>query len=184
MSGALKSGLLFALVGLIGVVALSILFTFIPAGGAVLCGPLIAMIVGTAAGYFGVRWSAASAGVGTGVLAGTVAGVGTLIGAVVVWVVLIRIAQSMPGFEQQLQEAFRSRQPGLQLGSGDLSALVNIAAPILGLCFGLINLLLALGLGALGGWLATRRRAQQLAPATATPLEPPPLGPPPLDPPG
>jgi hypothetical protein len=176
MSGAVKSGLIFALVGIAAVVG----FSFIPLVGAFLCGPLAAALVGTAAGYFGVRWSAANAGVGTGVAAGAIAGVGALIGAVIFWLVAFRLAQSMPGFQEQLREGVQRQQPGVQLDPSDINALLNVVGPALGICFGIFNLLLALALGALGGWLAVRNRSQ-LAPVptlATSPLEPPPLDPP------
>src|SRR5262245_55512863 len=105
MSGAVKSGLIFALVGIAAVAGLS----FIPYIGALLCGPLAAALVGPGAGYFGVRWSPPTAGVGTGVLAGTIAGVGALIGSVLFWLVIFAIVRSMPQFEQAIDEALRQQ---------------------------------------------------------------------------
>ena len=175
MSGALKSGLLFALVGVAAVVG----FSFIPLAGPLLCGPLAAALVGAGAGYLGVRWSAAG-GVGTGVLAGAIAGIGTLIGAVIFWLIAFNMIQSIPGFQEQIRESVQRQQPGGQIDPAQIDAIVRIGGPILGVCFGVFNLLLSLGLGALGGWMATRRRAQQMAPPT---VSPPPMGPPPLDPP-
>src|SRR5262249_51858430 len=81
MSGTLKSGLIFAVAGIVGVLALS----FVPFVGAVCCGPLAAGIIGTAAGYYGVRWSGEGAGIGQGLLAAAIAGVGALIGGAVFW---------------------------------------------------------------------------------------------------
>jgi hypothetical protein len=43
---------------------------------------------------------------------------------------------------------------------------VGIAGAVAGLCFGVLNLLLALAFGALGGWLALRNRPP------APPMEP------------
>jgi hypothetical protein len=174
MSGAVKSGLIFALVGIAAVVG----FSFIPYVGALLCGPLAAALVGAGAGYFGVRWSPPTAGVGAGVLAGAISGVGALLGSVLFWLIIFAIARSMPQFQQTIEEALR-QQPNAQISPSDMNALLNLIGPALGICFGIFNLLLAVGLGALGGWLAVRNRARL---ATA-PSMPTPLGPPPLDPP-
>jgi len=175
LSGAVKSGLLFALIGIAAVVG----FSFIPVAGPILCGPVAAALVGIGAGYLGVRWSAPGVGAGTGVLAGAIAGVGTLIGAVIFWIIAFSMIQSMPGFQEQLQDTVQRQQPNAQLDPSQLDALVQIAGPLLGICFGVFNLLLSLGLGGLGGWLAARGSARQMAPPTITP----PMGPPPLDPP-
>ena len=172
MSGAVKSGLIFALVGIAAVVG----FSFIPYVGALLCGPLAAALVGAGAGYYGVRWSPPTVGVGTGVLAGAISGVGTLLGSVIFWLIIFAIARSMPQFQQAIEEQL---PPNAQINPSELNAVLNLAGPALGICFGILNLLLALGLGALGGWLAVRNRTQL---ATA-PSMPTPFGPPPLDPP-
>jgi hypothetical protein len=175
MSGAVKSGLLFALVGIAAVVG----FSFIPIAGPIVCGPFAAALVGIGAGYLGVRWSTSGAGVGTGVLAGAIAGIGALIGSMIFWVIAIGMAQSLPGFQQQLQDAVQQQQPNASLNPSELNAIIQIAGPLLGICFGVFNLLLSLGLGALGGWIAARRnvRPPQM-PTISSPLGPPPLDPP------
>jgi hypothetical protein len=169
MSGALKSGLLFALVGLVCVIA----FSFIPIGGP-LWGVPVAAVLGASAGYFGVRWSAENASIGKGMLAGAIAGVGALIGSVIGWLVAISRVQSIPGFQELMQEQMRRQQPDAQFSSDQINMIIAITGPVLGLCLGIFSLLLSLGLGALGGWLAARRPTRQPAP---------PMGPPPLDPP-
>ena len=175
MTGAVKSGLLFALVGVVAVIG----FSFIPIAGPILCGPFAAALVGIGAGYLGVRWSAPGAGAGTGTLAGAIAGVGALIGAVIFWIIVLGMAQSMPGFQEQLQDAVQQQQPNAQLDPTQIGSIMQIAGPLLGICFGVFNLLLSLGLGALGGWIAARANTRPITPPTVTP----PLGPPPLDPP-
>src|SRR5215475_14545990 len=110
MSGALKSGLIFALVGLVG----GVVFSFIEVGGP-LWGIPIALIVGAVAGYYGVRWSAASAGVGTGVLAGTIAGTGALIGAVIAWIIAFSRAMALPGFQEMIQQQLRQQPSSAQI---------------------------------------------------------------------
>lgn len=172
MSGGVKSGLLFALIGLVSVIAVS----FIPLG-ALLCAPVVAALAGGLAGYFGVRWSQGPAGVGTGALAGTFAGIGTLIGAVGFFLISSAMINAMEPealdqMVQQMQQAFEL-QPGTEeLSPDELQAMMNLMFPIAGFCVGLIYLLIALALGALGGWIAGRNRD-----VTASPMEPPPLQP-------
>ena len=160
MSGAMRSGLIFALVGLLAVMAT----TLIPPPGPVVCGPLLAVVIGGVAGFYGVRWSAEQARVSRGVLAGTLAGVGMLVGAVIGYVVLFNRLSGDPAFQEQLG-AFLSQQPNAQVDPGAIGAAVGIAGVVAGLCFGVLNLLVALGFGALGGWLALRGRPQPLPPA-------------------
>jgi hypothetical protein len=175
MSGALKSGLIFALVGLAGGVG----FSFITIGGP-LWGIPVTLVVGALAGYYGVRWGAESAGVGTGVLAGTIAGVGALAGAVIAWVIAIDRARSLPGFEEVMREQIQRQQPDAQATPEQINALIGISGPLVGVCCGVVELVLALALGALGGWLAARGRTRQTMPPAAPP---PPFGPPPMSPP-
>lgn len=169
MSGGVKSGLLFGLIALISVIAVS----FIPAVGPLVCGPGAAAIIGGVAGYMGVRWSAANAGIGTGVLAGTLAGVGAFIGSLIFFVVAVGLLINNPDFERQLQESLRQQQ-GAQVDPADVSTLMGAVGPIAGFCFGIFNLLISLALGALGGWIAVRNRSQAAPP---TSYEPPPMAP-------
>ena len=159
MSGALKAGLIFGAVGLIVVLAVA----FIPAVGPLICGPLVAVIVGTIAGFYGVRWSAGTPGISRGVLAGTLAGVGMLLGAVIAYTILVGMVRNNPAFQQQLQDALR-RQPNAQIDPAALDTLVGFVGPVAGFCFGILNLLIGLAFGALGGWLALRNRPQPVPP--------------------
>ena len=154
MSGAMRSGLIFGAVGLIAVLATA----FIPRPGPVVCGPLLAVPVGGLAGFYGLRWSVGQARVGRGVLAGSLAGLGMLIGAVIGYIVLFNSISADPLFQEQLG-AFLQQQPDANIDPGALGAAVGIAGVVAGLCFGVLNLLLALAFGALGGWLALRNRA-------------------------
>ncbi|MGB9752388.1 hypothetical protein [Roseiflexus castenholzii] len=156
MSGSLKSGLLFALISIVAVVG----FSFIPAVGVFCCGPLASMALGALAGYIGVRWSGPTAGVGSGTLAGSVAGVGALIGSVIFWVIAIIIAQSDPVLLDQIIRQVEEQQPASGLTGDDIRNLITIMGPVMGFCAGLIHLLFAALLGALGGWLAVRQRPQ------------------------
>jgi len=161
MSGAMRSGLIFAAVGLIAVLATA----FLPRPGPVVCGPLLAVLVGGLAGFFGVRWTVEHARVSRGVLAGSLAGLGMLIGAVIGYTLLYNtLVRSDPNARAQIQEVLR--QFGSQADSAAIDLLLTIAGPLAGLCFGVLNLLLALAFGALGGWLALRNRPP------APPIEP------------
>ena len=175
MSGGVKSGLLFAIIGLVIVIAVG----FIPILGAFLCGPVVAAIVGGVAGYLGVRWSTANVGIGTGVLAGTLAGLGMLIGMMIFFTVYFSLIRSSPEFDQQLQEALRQR-PDAQVTPAQIKALVGLAGPIGGFCLGLIYLLVSLAIGALGGWIAVRNRSS--VPSYQPQPPQPPMGPPPMSP--
>jgi hypothetical protein len=159
MSGALRAGLIFGVTGLIVVLAVA----FIPAVGPLICGPLVAVIIGTVAGFYGVRWSAGTPGIGRGVLAGTLAGVGMLLGAVIAYTILVGMASSNPLFQEQIQEALR-QQPDAQIDAAALNTIVGIVGPVVGFCFGILNLLIGLAFGALGGWLALRNRPQPVPP--------------------
>jgi hypothetical protein len=159
MSGAMRSGLIFAAVGLIAVLATA----FIPRPGPVVCGPLLAVIVGGVAGFYGVRWTGEGARVSRGVLAGTLAGLGMLVGAVIGFVVLFTTLSAEPLFQEQLS-AFLEQQPNARIDQGALGAAVGLAGAVAGLCFGVLNLLLALAFGALGGRLALRGRSLPPAP--------------------
>jgi hypothetical protein len=156
MSGLVKSGLIFGLVGVVAV----IIFSFTPLIGPFLCGPVAAMLAGAGAGYFGARWSPARSGGVAGALAGVIAGVGSLIGAVLSWIILLAIVQAMPDYQEQLQEMLR-QQPNNQLTPSDMNTLMMLIGPVMGLCFGVLNLLASLASGALAGWLTTRGQQPQ-----------------------
>jgi hypothetical protein len=184
MSGAVKSGLIFAFVGIISLIAFTILPAMIsPLLGICICGPLAVVLNGSGAGYVGVRWSKGSAGVGQGVLAGAIAGIGLLIGAVLLFVVLLMIvrsvAQNDPDLYAQVIENALRQQPEANIDPAELDQAMNILLPVAGFCFGLLALAFSVAFGALGGWIATRRRAGQEGPPSPPPQ---PFGPPPLSP--
>ncbi len=159
MSGTVKSGLIFGLIGLIVVIAVS----FVPVAGWLLCSPGTAAVFGALAGFFAVRWSTAEAGVGKGVLSGTIAGVGMLIGAIIFWIMYINLARSMPEFQQSLQDQLQ-QQPNAELTPEQLDSIVSLSGPIAGLCFGIINLLISLAGGAIGALIAGRNKTQPVPP--------------------
>jgi len=45
-----------------------------------------------------------------------------------------------------------------------LNTIVGFVGPVAGFCFGILNLLIGLAFGALGGWLALRNRPQPVPP--------------------
>lgn len=174
MSGALRSGLIFAAAGLVGVLALS----FVPLVGALCCGPLAAGLIGTAAGYYGVRWSGLGASIGRGALAAALAGVGALIGGVIFWMISFSIVQANPELYQQiLRQYMQQQQTQPSIDPQQLAATMRVIGPITALCFGVFDLLLALAFGVLGGWLAARNQNRVVPPAASPPL-PPPMAPP------
>jgi len=122
MSGAMRSGLIFGAIGLIAVLATA----FVPRPGPIVCGPLLAVLVGGLAGFFGVRWSVENARVSRGVLAALLAGLGMLVGAVIGYIVLFNSISSEPSFQQQLS-AFLQQQPDAKIDPEALGALVGIA---------------------------------------------------------
>ncbi len=154
MSGGLKSGLIFAVISIVVVVG----FSFIPAVGVFCCGPIGTMVLAAVAGYLGVRWSGPTAGIGSGLQAGSIAGVGALIGSVIFWIVAFMIVQSDPALFAEVLRQVEAQQPSSGLTSDDIRNLVAIVGPLIGFCAGLIHLLFAVALGALGGWLAVRQR--------------------------
>ncbi|HWQ15665.1 MAG TPA: hypothetical protein VNL77_22885 [Roseiflexaceae bacterium] len=164
MSGGVKSGLIFGLASIIVVGGL----TVIPTLGQVCCGPLAAVLLGGAAGYLGVRWSAPPAGVGQGVIAGGISGVGALIGTVIGFILYVALVRAIPETRELLEETLR-QQSGAELTAEDIDMLLSIVGPVGGLCFGALWLLFALGAGALGGWVAARGRHSQEPPLTMPP---------------
>jgi hypothetical protein len=167
MSGAVKSGLIFGVIGIVATIAMNLLFAF--------CSPLVAAIIDGVAGYFGVRWSMPPEGIGKGVLAGTIAGVLMLISSVVFFIIAFSIIRNNPQFAQMIDQMVQQQQPGAELSPDELTAMLNIAVPIAGFCLGLINLVAALALGAVGGAIASRNRPEP-------PAYQPPMGPPPMSP--
>jgi hypothetical protein len=168
MSGGVKSGLIFGLVGLIVVGGL----TVIPTLGALCCGPLGALLLGGGAGFMGVRWGGPAAGIGQGVLGGSLSGLGVLIGTIIGISIYFAIVLAIPEMQALLDEQLQ--QPGMEgLTEADRQNLLGVLGPIAGLCFGVLNLILAVGAGALGGWLGVRqRKGQEPQPPMAPPAMP------------
>ena len=157
MSATVRSGLIFGLVGLFAVIIVG----FVPLLGILLCGPGTALVVGGLAGYFALRWSEAPVGSGQGALAGAIAGVGTLIGSTLFVIIAFSILRSDPSFQDSLNQAAEQlqQQPDVAVSPQDLQTMVSTFMPIVGVCLGIINLVVALVGGLLGALFANRSRA-------------------------
>ncbi|HEU5013215.1 MAG TPA: hypothetical protein VFT66_11825 [Roseiflexaceae bacterium] len=167
MSGAVKSGLIFGVVGILATSIMNFLFG--------LCSPVVAAIIGGVAGYFGVRWSVPPEGIGKGVLAGTIAGALMLISSLAFVLIFFNIIRNDPQFSELINQAIAQQQGGTELSPDQVTTALNIAAPIAGFCLGLINLLASLAFGAVGGAIAGRNRP--VAPTYQPPMGPPPMSP-------
>ncbi len=154
MSGGVKAGLIFGLIALIAVPVVS----WLPYVGVLLCGPAVALGLGIGAGYLGLRWSDHWSGVGTGLLAGGIAGTGALIGNVIFFVVVTSLMLSIPELKDMFAGAIREQQPNSELSDAQLQTLIPLGGVIAGLCIGIFHLLFALGGGALGAWLLKRNQ--------------------------
>jgi hypothetical protein len=171
MSGPMRSGLIFGLTALVLVLAVS----WIPAIGVLLVAPLVVLGLATAAGYLAVRWGAPAARIGGATMAGALTGVGALVGSMLFFIIAISLVRWItPNFEQEIIEEFRAEQPDITITPEQVGAILTVAMPLAGFCVGLVELLLALGFGALGGWLALRNQAPAPPPP---PMAPPPLAP-------
>lgn len=167
MSGAIKAGLLFGLIGLaISLVPPPIIVwaTALPLWLARICvqiipalmifGPL-ALVLGSCAGYFGTRWSRPPT-FQRGLLAGGVAGGGVMLGILVFFATILLLLASTPDIRDALvrmtSEGFAAQGGNEQVVTSGFTALLVAA----GLCTGVVNLVVALGAGALAGWFASR----------------------------
>ncbi|HMP40054.1 MAG TPA: hypothetical protein PKA05_06710 [Roseiflexaceae bacterium] len=168
MPGGLKSGLLFAVIAIVVVFALS----FIPTLGVLCCGPLGALALGVLAGYIGVRWGGDEAGIGQGVLAGGVAGAGALVGVLFFGVAALLLIRATPEMYNEMMRQILEQQPDAGLTAADMDVLFPIVLFAVVFCIGVIEVLFALCSGALGGWLAVRQRQAPPA-APGSPYVPP-----------
>lgn len=174
MSATLKSGLIFGLVGLIAVIVVG----FVPIVGALLCGPITALVIGGLAGYFARRWSDQPTGVGQGVLAATIAGVGTLIGTALFIIIAYNLQSSNPAFQAMLDQAIQQQlqqQPETNVSAEDVQTMLGTIVPVGGFCFGVINLVIAL-VGGLIGALIGNRPANTISVVPPAPPTVPPVG--------
>ncbi|KAB8143541.1 hypothetical protein F8S13_11110 [Chloroflexia bacterium SDU3-3] len=153
MSATMKSGLIFGLVGIVVTLAVS----WIPVVGSLLCSPVSALLVGGVAGYFALKWATEQAGLGQGVLAGTVAGVGTLIGGAIFWIVAFGMVASMPEFSSIMEQEMSRQEMSGQVSPEQMQSIVGVMGPVMGLCFGVLNLLVSLLGGLFGAMIAGKK---------------------------
>jgi hypothetical protein len=178
MSPGVRAGLIFGGIALVAVPLLSMLNFVLPFG--CLCGTVVSGLLGGLAGFYALRWQGTQT-VAQGVLAGTLAGVGTLIGGIIFGLVFFGIVMNTPEGQQLMQQQFQQgmQQQGQQLSPEELQNLTalinNLIGPIAGGCMGILNLLIALGGGALGALVAQRRPGD--TPPPAAPFGPPPMAP-------
>lgn len=185
MSGGLKTGCIFGpLQGILVIgltlmgVALGNLSPLLGAAGLFCCGPFGSLVAGALAGFIGVGWNKQPAGIGQGVLAGGLAGLGALIGTLLLWGGLYAFiaiaAESDPAVMRDALEQALAQQPNVNMTAEELQGAFGPILIGVGFCTGMISLIFALGGGALGGWLRVRQRGQDLPPTAppAAPAEP------------
>ncbi|WP_152541377.1 hypothetical protein [Kallotenue papyrolyticum] len=174
MSGLLRAGLLFGLAATLAFVGGLLL----PIGCVnVLIAFASVIALGWGAGYTAAKTSGAGRGqgVGRGLTAGAIAGLIALIGTLIALIVLGNVLRNQPGFEAALRQQLELMMPqNPEVGDIDLEAVTGLAFVIAGFGCGLINFLLMLLGGALGGLMW--RGAQQAAYAAPESTPPPPVG--------
>jgi hypothetical protein len=171
MSGWLKSGLLFGLIGLvISLIPMPFLFwaPSVPLWVAVIVlqiipvmvmfGPL-ALILGSFAGFFGARWNSPST-MQRGMLASAFAGAAVFVGVLSFFGTIVTFLQSTPeireAYVQLISDAF-AQQGGEARGFAE-----GLPALLLGVgvCTGIFNLVIAIAAGSFFGWLGSRPKKQ------------------------
>jgi hypothetical protein len=136
-----KSALIFALVAFVVTIGVSLITPF--------CTPCLALFIGALAGYLAGVFDKPvdkSAAVKGGALAGLLAGIGAILGNIG-GSIINSVTVGPAGAEQML------RQLGLSTGGADMASTYWIAMVVSTVCFGLLNLGLMAGTGALGGLL-------------------------------
>ena len=180
-----RVGLIMAAVAFI-VVALT---SLIPLVGAFLVAPLAALAIGAGAGWWASKvLGGGSAGRGAG--AGAITGVGALFGSVVGLALLAAMfgnsVGNNPDFQQQLQQGIEDAQeqnpdpqaPDIEIpeiSGGAVTGAAGVVGAVGGFCFGLVDLLLAVLGGLLGGFIYGRNNPVM---ATAAPMGYPSSSPP------
>ena len=147
-----KSALIFALVAFVLTLGLTLITPF--------CTPCLALFVGTLAGYLAVVFDKPvdkSAAVKKGALAGALGGIGAILGQIVG--AIINGATVGPKGTADLL-----RQLGMSTGGADMTITYWIAMVASTLCFGLLNIGIMAGMGALGGMLWNSFNNKQVPP--------------------
>ena len=141
MSAKVRWGLIAGIVGLVINVCVATVFG--------LCGPLVSLLAGAAAGFMTVRAEAIpekNEGAREGAISGAIAGALVLIGQLIGGAASLSIIQS-----SGTQSVF-----GIPLPSGGTNqAAYYISGMVVAVCFGLVGILLSAGAGAGAGYLAS-----------------------------
>jgi hypothetical protein len=134
---------------------------------ALIFGPL-ALLLGGLAGFLAGRHAlrapavepaaARAAAVRQGLAAGGVAGGGVLLGVALFFGVLLASLASTPDLREQMAQLIARQFQSTGGDSGLALRLFDGAFLLAGLCSGVVNLALALAVGAFAGWLATLGR--------------------------
>lgn len=149
MSPPVKAGLVFGLLSVLTFIG-GILIAFLPIINLVIAyGSLLAL--GYGAGYTAAKVSNApqGGGVGRGALAGTIAGIVNLLAMTILLGVLASLLTQLPGMQDIFAQAQAQNpgQPQVPITGGLLGA----GGAVAGFCFGLINLIIMLVGGLIGG---------------------------------
>jgi hypothetical protein len=145
------------------------LSTLIPVLGALIVAPLAALFVGAGAGW----WASKELGYGTagrGAGAGAIAGIGALLGPIIILTIAATILGRSAAFQQQVQqglESARQQNPGADVPNLNPAALATAGGALGGFCLGLVYLLLSTIGGLIGGLVYGRNRGQAAAPPVA-----------------
>jgi hypothetical protein len=140
-----KSGLIMFILALVGTLIGGMVFCC--------CAPMLAVVLGAAAGYLaGVFDKPVSGGsaAGKGAGAGGIAGAGALIGQIIAAFINTAIIQQNPETSRELYEML-----GIQDFNPEMFGTTSgiIATLFGGGCWGMLDILLLAGFGALGGYL-------------------------------
>lgn len=156
MAIARRSRLRFAVIGLIMTIAAS----SIPYIGILVCAPLTVACVGFGAGYVGARTEPTRSPLEGSVIASAVAGGGALFGSMLFMLLLLGLLYADPTVFHSIILAYYA-STNEQLSVEQLQSVVAMYGPMSGLCYGVLNLVIAIAFGLLGGWGAARRSRKE-----------------------
>lgn len=150
MSGTVRAGLLFGLAAIVASIAA--LFLPIPCVNFILSiGSVIAL--GWGAGFTAAKTTGATSDqrLGRGLTAGAIGGVVVLIGSVIALIALSGVIMSIPGIQEQISEALQQNPDAANLNPDDVGTFLGAGLGVVGFCMGLVNFLLMLLGGLIGG---------------------------------
>ncbi|HEX6290408.1 MAG TPA: hypothetical protein VFZ66_14555 [Herpetosiphonaceae bacterium] len=170
MSGTVRAGLVFGLAAVLAFL-----------GGFLIPIPCVNMILGFGsvialgwgAGYTGAKTTGAGPGQGTGrgLTAGAIAGTVVLIGSVLVFL----LVQYIPGFQDAISQGLQqAAQQNPEVGDVDVGSFLGLGLGIAGFMCGIINFILMLIGGAIGGmmWKGTPTTADYVPAGSYQPNQP------------